>query len=127
VATTAVLSLLPEIPRYPNLGAYPKYGDFTLYTLLYWGLCTCSDLKASCMIALDSGRSAETVLWSNVSWVCVRIGITRRIGMMFIVWSAAVQMFSLFQCVRLFLVMLCRLKRVTYSNRQNGPILLAVW
>jgi hypothetical protein len=30
VATTAVLLLLSEKPRYPKLGAYPKYGDFTL-------------------------------------------------------------------------------------------------
>jgi hypothetical protein len=30
VATTAVLPLLPEKPLYLKLGAYPKYGDFTL-------------------------------------------------------------------------------------------------
>jgi hypothetical protein len=30
VATTAVLPLFPETPRYPILGAYPKYGEFTL-------------------------------------------------------------------------------------------------
>jgi hypothetical protein len=30
VATAAVLLLLSEKPRYPKLGAYPKYGDFTL-------------------------------------------------------------------------------------------------
>jgi hypothetical protein len=30
VVTTAVLPLLPEEPRYPILGAYPKYGDFTI-------------------------------------------------------------------------------------------------
>jgi hypothetical protein len=30
VATTAVLPLLPEQPSYPKLGAYPKYGNFTL-------------------------------------------------------------------------------------------------
>jgi hypothetical protein len=30
VATTEVLPLLPKKPRYPNLGTYPKYGDFTL-------------------------------------------------------------------------------------------------
>jgi hypothetical protein len=30
VATIAVLQLLPEKQCYPKLGAYPKYGDFTL-------------------------------------------------------------------------------------------------
>jgi hypothetical protein len=30
VAITAVLSLLPEKTRYPKLGVYPKYDDFTL-------------------------------------------------------------------------------------------------
>jgi hypothetical protein len=34
VATTAVLLLLSEKPRYPKLGAYPKYGDFTLMSVL---------------------------------------------------------------------------------------------
>jgi hypothetical protein len=33
VATTAVLPLLPEKIRYPKLGAYPKYGAFTLQRL----------------------------------------------------------------------------------------------
>jgi hypothetical protein len=35
VATTAVLLLLPEKPRYPKLGSYPKHGDFTLLLLLF--------------------------------------------------------------------------------------------
>jgi hypothetical protein len=30
VASTAVLPLLPEKPRYPELGAYPKYGPITV-------------------------------------------------------------------------------------------------
>jgi hypothetical protein len=30
VTITAALPLLPEKPRYPKLGAHPKYGDFTL-------------------------------------------------------------------------------------------------
>jgi hypothetical protein len=30
VASIAVLPLLPEKSHYPKLGAYPKYGDFTL-------------------------------------------------------------------------------------------------
>jgi hypothetical protein len=30
MATTAALSLLPEEPRYPQLGAYTNYGEFTL-------------------------------------------------------------------------------------------------
>jgi hypothetical protein len=30
VATTAALLLLPEKPRYPKLGAYPKYDAFTI-------------------------------------------------------------------------------------------------
>jgi hypothetical protein len=30
VATTALLLLLSEKPHYPKLGAYPKYGDFTI-------------------------------------------------------------------------------------------------
>jgi hypothetical protein len=30
VATTAVLPLLPEKPRYSKTGAFPKYRDFTL-------------------------------------------------------------------------------------------------
>jgi hypothetical protein len=35
VATTGVLPLFPGTPRYPKLGAYPKYDDFTLH--IFWG------------------------------------------------------------------------------------------
>jgi hypothetical protein len=28
-----MLTLLPEKARYPKLGAYPKYGDFTLLSM----------------------------------------------------------------------------------------------
>jgi hypothetical protein len=41
----------------------------------------CSGLKALCMIASYSSRSKVQSSWSKVSWVCVRIGVTRLIGM----------------------------------------------
>jgi hypothetical protein len=63
-----------DLLAFRALAVYLRF--ITLGCMLYY-----SDLKGLSMTASGNSQSTAAVLWSNVSWVCVRFGVVRLTGL----------------------------------------------